>query len=92
MFGREELKMEEWTVVKYLGESKESGLTKGKEYGVETDEDLVGPEIYNDFGCVTVWDDKGHLHEIEEDEYEVVTVSEKEWWKTVPRKRYLEYL
>ncbi|WP_372011395.1 hypothetical protein NBRC13296_12610 [Paenibacillus chitinolyticus] len=75
-------------VVKYTGESTTNGLTKDNLYGVETDEDLVDEEVYTKFKAITVWNDSGRLHEIEEGDYELV--EEAKWFSTVPEKRYIE--
>ncbi|MFE4571379.1 hypothetical protein [Paenibacillus chitinolyticus] len=75
-------------VVKYTGESTTNGLTKDSLYGVETDEDLVDEEVYTNFKAITVWDEAGRLHEIEEDNYEIV--EEANWFSIVPEKRYIE--
>ncbi|MGG1659476.1 hypothetical protein [Brevibacillus sp. NRS-1366] len=79
-------------VVKFIAESQEhiEGLTIGKLYAVEDNEDIVDPELEKECGCVTVWDDDGHLHEIYKPLYEFIEgVS---WFSVLPKKRYLEVL
>ena len=68
----------------------QNGLTEGKLYAVETDEDLVLPEIYEHDQTVTVWDDKGHLHEIYKADYEVVIDVDPR--SVLPNKRYIELM
>jgi hypothetical protein len=77
-------------VVRYIAEAEEfnSSLTIGKLYAVEDDEDIVDPEIEKEFGCVTVWDDEGHLHEICKSNYEFV--EDVNWYSVRPKKRYIQ--
>ncbi|MGG0308361.1 hypothetical protein ABEY43_06895 [Priestia megaterium] len=61
--------------VKFIGYKSENhlyatGLRRNKLYNVHWDDDAV-EEIYNEFKTVTVTDDLGELHEINEGDYEV---------------------
>lgn len=80
--------MKEFTVVKFIAESKPNwNLEKGKLYAVETDEDLV--DIFDD-GTITVWNDEGHLAEMYDGEYEIVIVDEDEWFIVKPESTFIE--
>jgi len=80
--------MKEFTVVRYTSESKPKwGLVQGKLYAVETNEDYV---MLFDGGTITVWNDEGHLAEMNQGEYQVVITDKKEWFKVRPERIYLE--
>jgi hypothetical protein len=77
----------EFTVVKYTAEHHLSwGLTKGKEYAVETNLDYVDKDDW----FLTVWNDNGFLAEMYDGECQIVTVDEPRWWSVRPESTYVE--
>jgi hypothetical protein len=79
-----------YVVIRYTGETKR-GLTNGKRYAVETDDDYIDNSVFNDFNTYTVFNDKGHLHEIDQGDYEVIKgANQRDWFNARSEKKYIQ--
>lgn len=82
----------EWTVIKYVAPDKPLwNLTNNKLYAVVTDTEDYGL-VEEDDTWLTVWNDEGHLAEVYDGEYEIVTIDEKDWFKARPNQIYMEIM
>lgn len=85
------MELKEYSIVKYLGEDNSNyGLTNGKSYAVETNEDYVDQSVWEKFECVTVWNDKGYLAEIDKGNYEFQEGTKGDWIKAKPKRIFVE--